>query len=291
MFLVCLEQKNGGLFVFMQICYDTVDSDGMHDDAQVSFKHVSGRNWFFIINAATQDPELRKKFAGKPEDVINFFYYVAQEVREIMASLGFKSIPEMVGRADRLKADVKRLNAKTALLDLKPILTYAAELRPGAATHCIQKQDHLLHLRMDNKLIEQAHASLETGKVTRMTVDIVNTDRAFGTTLSHAVSKRYGEIGLPDETICIKATGSAGQSFCAFLAPGILVELEGDANDYVGKGLSGGRIVVYPSKDSTFISCDNVIVGNVCLYGATSGYGFFYLKQLLSRVLLLNVFV
>jgi glutamate synthase (NADPH/NADH) len=187
-------------------------------------------------------------FQGKPEDVINFFHYIAQEVRELMAKLGYRTINEMVGRADRLKTASDRLNAKTATLDLGRILKPAFKMRPGAATYNVEKQDHLLDRRVDNKLIELAMESLENGKSTKIEIDIVNTDRSFGTTLSYEISRRYGERGLPDETIWIKANGSAGQSLAAFLAPGVLIELEGDANDYVGKGLSGGRLIVYSPK-------------------------------------------
>lgn len=225
------------------------------------------------VGIATQDPELRKKFEGKPEDVVNFFYYVANELREIMAKLGFKTINEMVGRADRLKTDKTRLNAKSSKLDLSPILKPAHLMRPGAATYNVEKQDHMLDIRLDNEVIEKSRESLENGAVTKIDIQLKNTDRCFGATLSYEISKKYGEVGLPDETICIKAVGSAGQSLGAFLAPGVQIELEGDSNDYLGKGLSGGRLIVYPPKDSTFNSDENVIVGNVCLYGATSGYG------------------
>ena len=196
-----------------------------------------------------------------------------------MASLGFRTINEMIGRCDLLKTASDRLTNKSKFLDLSHILTPAFKLRPGAATFNVTKQNHMLHKRIDNKLISLAAESLKVVtvdaiKITNISVDIVNTDRAFGTTLSYHISRVFGEKGLPDETIIIKAKGSAGQSFAAFLAPGVLIELEGDCNDYVGKGLSGGKLVVYPPKDSIFESAENVIVGNVCLYGATSGYAF-----------------
>ncbi|KAI8586136.1 hypothetical protein BDZ88DRAFT_311821 [Geranomyces variabilis] len=227
------------------------------------------------VGVATQDPELRKKFAGQPEDVINFFYYVAEELRAIMAKMGFHTIDEMVGRTDFLMVNESVKNPKTRNLDLTPVLTPAFTLRPGAATHNIKKQDHKLDLRLDNRLIEQAKRALQARRPVEITAEVVNTDRALGATLSYEVSKRHGENGLPDGTIKIKLTGSAGQSLGAFLAPGVSIELEGDANDYVGKGLSGGQIVVYPPKNSPFKAEENIIVGNVCLYGATGGRAFF----------------
>ncbi|KAL1914692.1 uncharacterized protein VTP21DRAFT_8103 [Calcarisporiella thermophila] len=227
------------------------------------------------VGIATQDPELRKKFEGQPEHVVNFFYYVAEELREIMAKLGFRTLNEMVGRADLLRVDDSLRTAKTANLDLSPVLTPAFTLRPGVATCNVKKQDHKLYIRLDNKLIDEAEPALTRKERVRIDAEVVNTDRALGTTLSCHVSKRFGEEGLPDDTIHVRLTGSAGQSFGAFLAKGITLELEGDANDYVGKGLSGGRIVVYPPMGSRFRSEANIIVGNVCLYGATSGVAFF----------------
>ncbi|BFZ60948.1 glutamate synthase [NADH] [Saitoella coloradoensis] len=227
------------------------------------------------VGVATQDETLRKKFVGQPEHVINFFYYVAEELRGIMAKLGFRTINEMVGRSDKLFARKDNRNLKTRNIDLSPILTPAFKLRPGAATYNVRKQDHRLYTRLDNKLIFEAEESLEKGLPTRIECDILNTDRALGATLSNKVSRKYGEKGLPADTIHVSIKGSAGQSFGAFLAPGITLELEGDANDYVGKGLSGGRLVIYPPKASTFLSEENIIIGNVCLYGATSGSCFF----------------
>ncbi|CAG8470800.1 12777_t:CDS:2 [Funneliformis mosseae] len=227
------------------------------------------------VGIATQDPELRKKFEGKPEHVINFFYYIAEECRQIMAKLGFRTINEMVGRSDKLRVNESLRNAKTENIDLTPILTPAFTLRPGVATYNVRKQDHKLYVRLDNKLIDESELALTKRKSVKIDCDIVNTDRALGSTLSCHVSKLHGEAGLPDDTIRVNLRGSAGQSFGAFLASGITLELEGDANDYVGKGLSGGHIIVYPPKISTFKSEENIIVGNVCLYGATSGKAFF----------------
>jgi glutamate synthase (NADPH/NADH) len=209
------------------------------------------------VGIATQDPALRAKFAGQPEQVINFFYYIIEELRGIMAKLGFRTINEMVGRADKLMVD-------------EP----AHLMRSDVATYRVRPQDHKLYVRLDNKFIDEAEPALQKGLPVEIDCDVVNTDRALGTTLSYRVSKQYGEAGLPRDTIHINMKGSAGQSCGAFLAPGITIELEGDANDYVGKGLSGGRMVVYPPKSSPFKAEENVIIGNVCFFGATSGQAF-----------------
>jgi glutamate synthase (NADPH/NADH) len=226
------------------------------------------------VGIATQDPQLRAKFAGQPEQVINFFYYLAEELRGYMAKLGFRTINEMVGRSDMLKVDEKLRTTKTAHLDLSAVLKPAWQMRPGAATYKVRQQDHKLYIRLDNKFIDESEPALAKGLPVHIECDVTNTDRALGTSLSHRISKLYGEEGLPKDTIHIRMRGSAGQSCGAFLAPGITIELEGDANDYVGKGLSGGRLIVYPPKESTFKAEENIIVGNVCLYGATSGEAF-----------------
>ncbi|KAG7195627.1 glutamate synthase [NADH] [Scheffersomyces spartinae] len=226
------------------------------------------------VGIATQDPELRKKFLGTPEHVINFFYYVSNELRTFMAKLGFRTINEMVGKTERLKVREDLRNTKNANIDLSPILTPAHTIRPGVATHCVRKQDHKLHVRLDNKLIDEAELTLSKGLPVTIDCHVVNTDRSLGTTLSYRVSKTFGEAGLPHDTIHVNAKGSAGQSFGAFLAPGITLELEGDANDYIGKGLSGGRIVVYPPKESKFNAEDQIIAGNTAFFGATSGTAF-----------------
>ncbi|KAI1185099.1 glutamate synthase [Nemania serpens] len=227
------------------------------------------------VGIATQDPELRKKFTGTPEHVINFFYYVANELRAIMAQLGFRTINEMVGHVECLKVRDDLRTNKTSNIDLSLILTPAHKLRPGVATFNVRKQDHRLYVRLDNKLISEAELTLEKGLPSRIECDVVNTDRAMGTSLSYQVSKRYGEAGLPLDTIHVNIKGSAGQSFGAFLAPGITLELEGDANDYVGKGLSGGRLIIYPPRSAVFKAEENILIGNVCLYGATRGTCFF----------------
>ncbi|KAI8078224.1 uncharacterized protein B0P05DRAFT_597034 [Gilbertella persicaria] len=200
------------------------------------------------VGIATQDPELRKKFEGSPEHVVNFFFYLAEEMRSIMAKLGFRTINEMVGHAEKLKVNDGLRTYKTANLDLSPILTPASTLRPGVSNVCITKQKHNLHVRLDNYLIDESEAALTNKEKVYIETDVINTDRALGTTLSYHVSKRHGEAGLPADTIHVKLKGSAGQSLGAFLAPGIFFELEGDSNDYVGKGLSGGQIAIYPPR-------------------------------------------
>jgi len=195
-------------------------------------------------------------------------------LRSIMAKLGFRTINEMVGRADRLVVDETLRTPKTAHLDLSAILKPAHLMRSDVATYRVRSQDHKLYVRLDNKFIDEAEPALQKGLPVEIDCEVVNTDRALGTTLSYHVSKKYGEAGLPRDTIHINMKGSAGQSLGAFLAPGITIELEGDANDYVGKGLSGGRLIVYPPKQSSFKAEENIIIGNVCFFGATGGQGF-----------------
>ncbi|XP_062148774.1 glutamate synthase [NADH], amyloplastic isoform X2 [Alnus glutinosa] len=229
------------------------------------------------VGIATQDPVLREKFAGEPEHVINFFFMVAEEMREIMSQLGFRTVNEMIGRSDVLEVDkeVTRNNEKLENIDLSLLLRPAAELRPEAAQYCVQKQDHGLDTALDQKLIPLSKAALEKGLPVYIETPICNENRAVGTMLSHEVTKRYQMAGLPLDTIHIKFNGSAGQSLGAFLCPGITLELEGDSNDYVGKGLSGGKIVVYPPRKSKFDPKENIVIGNVALYGATSGEAYF----------------
>ncbi|XP_062232093.1 glutamate synthase 2 [NADH], chloroplastic-like isoform X2 [Phragmites australis] len=229
------------------------------------------------VGIATQDPVLREKFAGKPEHVINFFFMLAEEVREIMSQLGFRKIDEMVGRSDMLEVDPDALkgNEKLKNIDLSLILKPAAEIIPGAVQYCVEKQDHGLDMSLDNQLIASSRAALEKGFRVFTETAVKNTNRAVGTMLSHEVTKLYRMHGLPSDTIHVKLNGSAGQSFGAFLCPGITLELEGDSNDYVGKGLSGGKIVVYPPRNSRFIPQDNIVIGNVALYGSTKGEAYF----------------
>ncbi|XP_077251284.1 glutamate synthase 1 [NADH], chloroplastic-like isoform X2 [Tasmannia lanceolata] len=229
------------------------------------------------VGIATQDPVLREKFAGEPEHVINFFFMLAEEVREIMSKLGFRTINEMVGRADMLETDkeVVKNNEKLENIDLSLLLRSAADIRPEAAQHCIQKQDHSLDMALDQELISSSKAALEKGLPVYIEMPIRNVNRAVGTMLSHEVTKRFHMNGLPTDTIHVRLSGSAGQSLGAFLCPGITLELEGDSNDYVGKGLSGGKIVVYPPRKSQFDPKENIVIGNVALYGATSGEAYF----------------
>ncbi|XP_031274849.1 glutamate synthase 1 [NADH], chloroplastic isoform X2 [Pistacia vera] len=229
------------------------------------------------VGIATQDPVLREKFAGEPEHVINFFFMLAEEVREIMANLGFRTLNEMVGRSDMLEVDkeVAKTNEKLENIDLSLLLRPAADIRPEAAQYCVQKQDHGLDMALDQKLIALSKAALEKGLPVYIETPICNVNRAVGTMLSHEVTKRYHLAGLPADTIHIKLSGSAGQSLGAFLCPGILLELEGDSNDYVGKGLSGGKVVVYPPKGSRFDPKENIVIGNVALYGAINGEAYF----------------
>lgn len=229
------------------------------------------------VGIATQDPILREKFAGEPEHVINFFFMLAEELREIMSQLGFRTLREMVGRADMLELDkdVANNNEKLKNIDLSLLLRPAADIRPDAAQYCVQKQDHGLDMALDNKLIASAKPALDRSVPVYIESPICNVNRAVGTMLSHEVTKRYRMEGLPSDTIHIKLNGSAGQSLGAFLCPGVTLELEGDSNDYVGKGLSGGRIIVYPPKGSKFDPKDNIVIGNVALYGGTNGEAYF----------------
>jgi glutamate synthase (ferredoxin) len=226
------------------------------------------------VGIATQDPELRKKFTGKPEFVENFFKFIAEEVRELMAALGFRTMDEMIGRVDRL--DVRRAieHWKAEGLDLSQILFDPPSVPGDSPRRRMIAQDHGLDRALDVELIEACRPALENGEMVDLALDIRNVHRTVGTMLGYEVTKRYGGHGLPDDTIHLHFRGSAGQSFGAFVPRGIRLTLEGDANDYIGKGLSGGRIVVYPPRESTFKPEENIIIGNVALYGATSGEAF-----------------
>jgi glutamate synthase (NADPH/NADH) large chain len=227
------------------------------------------------VGIATQDPVLRAKFHGQPEHVVNYFFLVAEEVREIMAALGFRTIDEMVGRSDMLQLDRTVTHWKAQHLDLEPILRVAEKPHPDVKTYCTDEQQHGLETVRDMQLLKECRPALETGQPVRVETTIENIDRAFGTILSNEVSRAHGADGLPDDTIHIKALGSAGQSVGAWLTHGITIEVEGDANDYAGKGLSGGRIIVYPPRNSDFVAEENILIGNVALYGATSGEAWF----------------
>ena len=229
------------------------------------------------VGIATQDKDLRKKFAGKPEYVVNYLFMVAEDMRKIMAKLGVAKIVDMVGRVDMLKTKEAISHWKAKGIDLSAILTpaKAPEHRPNAGSYKQFAQDHGLEFSLDNKLIELAKPALQAGAPVKIELPVENINRVVGTTLSHEVSKAHGKDGLPDDTIHIKLDGSAGQSLGAWMTKGISIELEGDANDYVGKGLCGGRIVIYPPAESTFKPSENMIIGNVALYGATSGQAYF----------------
>ena len=222
------------------------------------------------VGIATQDPELRKKFEGQPEHLINYIFFVAEHLREIMAQLGFRTLNEMVGRVDKLESRKAIEHWKAKGLDLTNLL-HKPEVPEWVATYCCQPQDHGLDKALDHKLIELSRDALEHKTPVRIELPIRNSNRTVGAMLSGEISKRYGEDGLPENTINIRFKGSAGQSFGAFLAKGVSLTLEGDSNDYFAKGLSGGSIVVYPSGGSSFVPEENIIVGNVVLYGATGG--------------------
>ena len=222
------------------------------------------------VGIATQDPVLRKKFEGKPEHVVHYMTFIAEELRELMAELGFRTVDEMIGRVDMLDVRDVSHHWKAKGVDLSQIL-HKPDVAPTVATRCITTQDHGLAKALDNTLIDRCQPALLARDPISLDLPITNRNRTACTMLSAEISRRHGAEGLPPETIRIKFTGSAGQSFCAWLAPGIAIELEGDANDYFGKGLSGGRIVVYPPRDATFAPEENIIVGNVSLYGATGG--------------------
>ncbi len=225
------------------------------------------------VGIATQDPELRKKFAGAPEHVVNFFTFVAKECREIMAELGFRKFEEMVGRVDMLETQEAIDHWKAKGLDLTNIL-HKPDVPTSIAIRHVTQQDHGLERALDQELLKRCREAIEQKKPVRLTMPICNTNRTVGTILSSEIARRYGLAGLPDQTIKIEFEGSAGQSFGAFLAQGITLVLEGDANDYLGKGLSGGRIIVYPPKKATFVPEENILVGNVVLYGAVCGEAF-----------------
>jgi glutamate synthase (NADPH/NADH) large chain len=227
------------------------------------------------VGIATQDPELRRRFTGKPDHVINYFFFVAEEVRELMATLGFRSFSEMIGRTDRIEQRRAIAHFKSKGLDYSRLL-HTPEAGPGIATHNVERQDHALDSVLDRRLIEEARPALDEKKPVITEEPIYNTDRTTGAMLSGEVAKRYGHAGLPDDTITIKLTGTAGQSFGAFAAKGVSIDLVGEANDYVGKGLSGGRLVVRPSDDSNIIPEESIIVGNTVLYGAIAGECYFH---------------
>ncbi|MGZ8524044.1 MAG: glutamate synthase large subunit [Chitinophagaceae bacterium] len=225
------------------------------------------------VGVATQDPELRKRFTGNPDHVVNFFKFIVQELREIMAELGYKTVNEMVGQVENLEARENITHWKYSKLDLSPIL-YKEPSSTYTGLYCMEEQDHGISDVLDWKLLETAKPALESQQKVKASFVIKNTDRTAGTILSNEITKIYKAAGLPDDTIHFKFTGTAGQSFGAFNTKGVTLELEGDANDYFGKGLSGARLIIYPDKKATFVPEENSIVGNVAFYGATSGEAF-----------------
>jgi glutamate synthase (NADPH) large chain len=226
------------------------------------------------VGIATQDPALRAKFEGKPEHVIRFMFYVAEETRTLMASLGFRNMNEMVGRADRLRQRSGTGNWKTERLDFSDVLM-VAEGGPGVRTFKCIPQDHGLDVALDNKLLELCAPALERKEPVHHTLEIRNLNRTVGAMLAGEVARRHGQAGLPTGTIKLSFKGTAGQSFGAFITNGMELELEGDANDYVGKGMAGGSVVVRSPKTATFRAEENILIGNVALYGATGGKAFF----------------
>ena len=226
------------------------------------------------VGVATQDPALRKKFTGQPEHVVNYFFFVAEEVRELMAQLGIRKFDDLIGRSDLLDMRKGITHWKAKGLDFSKVF-YQSGMPASVSRRHTEEQDHGLEHALDNDLIAQSKEALDAKRVVSIETTIRNVNRTVGTMLSHEVAKRHGNAGLPDDTIRVKLVGTAGQSFGAFLAHGITFQLEGEGNDYVGKGLCGGRIIVKPADDSKLVAEDNIIVGNTVLYGATAGEVFF----------------
>jgi glutamate synthase (ferredoxin) len=226
------------------------------------------------VGVATQNPDLRAKFMGSPEQVVNFLHFIAQDLRQSMAQLGCRTIEEMVGRTDLLEQRQDIEHWKAQKLDLSRLL-HRPDMGPGVGLYCQIPQDHGLENSIDNQiLLDLCDKALEGGEKVKATLPIRNTNRVVGTILGSEVTRRFGADGLPEDTIHLHFQGSAGQSFAAFVPNGITMELEGDANDYFAKGLSGGKVILYPPAGSTFVSRDNIIVGNVAFYGATAGYAY-----------------
>jgi glutamate synthase (NADPH/NADH) large chain len=222
------------------------------------------------VGVATQDPRLRCKFSGKPEYVVTFLRFLAQEFREQMAELGFRTVDEMVGRVDRLEMKPAIEHWKAKGVDLKALL-FQPENPDNVPVRRVRAQEHAVAQQMDTELIRLAAPALERREPVSIDLPIRNIHRTVGATLSGEIVRRHGAKGFPDDTVQIRLTGSAGQSLGAFLAPGVTIRVEGDANDYVGKGLSGGKIIIVPPHEASFAPHENIIAGNVCVYGATSG--------------------
>jgi glutamate synthase (NADPH/NADH) large chain len=226
------------------------------------------------VGVATQDPALRRKFTGQPEHVVNYFFFVAEEVRELMAQMGIRKFEDLIGRSDLLDMRKGITHWKAKGLDFAKVF-HQPDMPKSVARFHSEEQDHGLDQALDNDIIAEAKEALDAKRVVTIETKIRNVNRSVGTMLSYEVAKRHGNAGLPDDTIRVKLLGTAGQSFGAFLAHGITLQLEGEGNDYVGKGLCGGRIIVKPSEDSKLVAADNIIVGNTVLYGATAGECFF----------------
>jgi glutamate synthase (NADPH/NADH) large chain len=227
------------------------------------------------VGIATQNPELRKRFTGKPEFVVNFFEFIAEEVREYLAALGFRSIAEAIGHAEVLDTRAAIDHWKAHGLDLTPILTVAENPYDGQDLYCTKAQDHGLDRALDQELIVAAAPALERAERVEIEVPVRNVNRTVGTMLGFTLTQKWGGDGLPDDTITVHLRGSAGQSFGAFVPRGITLRLEGDANDYTGKGLSGGKLACFPDREAQFAAEENIIAGNVALYGATGGEAYF----------------
>jgi glutamate synthase (ferredoxin) len=222
------------------------------------------------VGVATQNPELRAKFSGDPDHAVNFMKFIAQEVRELMAELGFRTLNEMVGRTDVLEARHAVDHWKARGIDLSNLL-YRPDVSDDVGRYCTEAQDHGIDRSLDiTQLLDLCKPAIEKGEKVTATVAIRNVNRTVGTILGNEITKKYWH-GLPDDTVHIKFNGTAGQSFGAFVPKGVTLELEGDGNDYIGKGLSGGRIIIYPPEGSDFAAEENIIAGNTALYGATSG--------------------
>jgi len=226
------------------------------------------------VGVATQNPELRKKFGGQPEFVENFFKFIAEDVRQHMAQLGFRTIDEMIGQVDRINVHKAVDHWKANGLDFSAIL-HKPTPHAGTDIYCTKQQNHGLELTLDViELVPQCEQAIAQEKPVKLMLEVKNTNRSVGTILGYHITKQHGGKGLPEDTIQLHFKGSAGMSFGAFVPKGVSMRLEGDANDYLGKGLSGAKLIVHPAKESSFIAEENIIVGNVCLYGATSGVAF-----------------
>jgi glutamate synthase (ferredoxin) len=222
------------------------------------------------VGIATQNPKLREKFEGRAEHVVSYFRFVAEEIREYMAMLGFRTMDEMIGRSDLLDTQKAIDHWKAQGIDLSAIL-YRPDVPADWATHCVTTQDHGLDKALDQEILKLAEAAIVRGEKVTLDLPINNVNRTVGTITGSELTRNHGFHGLDDDTLTLNFKGSAGQSFGAFVPRGMTLRLEGDANDYVGKGLSGGKIIVYPPKDATFVPEENILIGNVVLYGATGG--------------------